>query len=1377
MNMISTAFPIETDASNKPETLAKKFASVWEKKNSKTARAGGVSLMALSLAACGAEDETPFAQSDIDAATAPISASLVAAQTQAATALVAQATAETTAATALVAQAGAEAAAATALVAQAAAETTAATLTVAAATATAAKEVAEAALVVAEAAKATAEADLATAQASLATETAAKVAAEGSLATVQASYDALIAPKSLSLTNSATADTLQGGPGNDAFTGAAGTLAAADAVRDASAVDDDTLTITDTDGTIGAFTVQNVENVNININSLTAQVDVDATNYSGVNNLTITRGDIVVGGATLTGATRVDAVGVNANNTAAVTAGGGTTVMNVTQQGQAGVTVNANEASGAVSIIGAATVNATGMGLGDTLTITGMTQAQAGGTLALEAVQNAIAVNVTTNAATVTLANGAGAGAVGNLDGVVDINAVAASVVTVPDAAGGVTVAALGSAANGVDIRGVDASGVNVTTTFAGTAAAPGVIDLGAIAVAGVVGTVKANGFVALETGVATDSIDTLNLEGNGAAVTYTVVSTNGALTTLSATSDVTVAGNAAEFSGVTISGSAAAINLASTSATGVIDADGWSSTQVGVAYNNLGGVITAAQGQNFVFTQVQTGLDFDYVAAVTDQDITITAGDVNGTSSTIGDLTLQALDVTSGTAVSGTVSLIANDANIVATSVTAAATQDIVITGDEDVNLGTVATANSVNSQGSTGVLTITAGAANQSISSGSGADQLTLNGNVIHTVDAGAGIDALTITSTAPTSTIDGGAGADTFTLTDVDQYVVIGGTGGDTFNVGVTSAATVIGGADSDTLTFTAAVNLAAGFTASGVEKVNIAATGGTTDFTVTEFAGLTAAEITSSGTDDTIQITALAAGSTLDLSALTIASGSTPNISVVTGAGADTITGSTYGETIIMNDLTGADDISGGATGIDTITTNNTTIIAEAGSNTSTGIVLNMGGSNISGVDILSNLAGNNYLGKGGTTVASDTMAFIYGAVDTLSVNSTQLDSITGIENFTSSDAAGVEYIVGTSGANVINVGAGADYVVGGAGNDTITLGADTAVDTGLGGDGSDSFVYGVTTNFAATSAVIDSINGGAGTTDAISINNQAGTFTIAAADDLVRITNVEQIKAAAATAQIITITTHTDANIDGFDTVDLSADTNAIATNVINVAATTIAGATGFTLTGSAGIDDIDGGASVDNITGGSGNDVIQGNGGADTIVGGVGADDILYVLAADGGTTGDVITGFVSTSDDIIINGALETAVDISAGAIVASAQATAGTVLALQLETAELFFMSTADNNAETASVTAANLGNLTMVAALVDEATTQSDAGAVAARTILIAIQASDAITSSGLYTYTQSSAGDTTYGASEFTHLATITSDTLVAGDITL
>jgi hypothetical protein len=59
MNMISTgAFQNEMSASNNQPTLAEKFAAVWEKKNAKAARAGGVSLMALSLAACGSDSTT-----------------------------------------------------------------------------------------------------------------------------------------------------------------------------------------------------------------------------------------------------------------------------------------------------------------------------------------------------------------------------------------------------------------------------------------------------------------------------------------------------------------------------------------------------------------------------------------------------------------------------------------------------------------------------------------------------------------------------------------------------------------------------------------------------------------------------------------------------------------------------------------------------------------------------------------------------------------------------------------------------------------------------------------------------------------------------------------------------------------------------------------------------------------------------------------------------------------------------------------------------------------------------------------------------------------------------------------------------------------------
>jgi hypothetical protein len=57
------------NASNKQSTISEKFAAVWEKKNAKAARAGGVSLMALSLAACGSDDTTTTASTTSTTAT------------------------------------------------------------------------------------------------------------------------------------------------------------------------------------------------------------------------------------------------------------------------------------------------------------------------------------------------------------------------------------------------------------------------------------------------------------------------------------------------------------------------------------------------------------------------------------------------------------------------------------------------------------------------------------------------------------------------------------------------------------------------------------------------------------------------------------------------------------------------------------------------------------------------------------------------------------------------------------------------------------------------------------------------------------------------------------------------------------------------------------------------------------------------------------------------------------------------------------------------------------------------------------------------------------------------------------------------------------
>jgi hypothetical protein len=108
MNMISTgAFHNEMSASDKKnKSLVGELVTAWEQKNSKAARAGGVSLMALSLAACGSSDDTSdavsYTQAQLDAAklaaTAAAEASAeAAAVTAAATASTAQAAAVTSA--------------------------------------------------------------------------------------------------------------------------------------------------------------------------------------------------------------------------------------------------------------------------------------------------------------------------------------------------------------------------------------------------------------------------------------------------------------------------------------------------------------------------------------------------------------------------------------------------------------------------------------------------------------------------------------------------------------------------------------------------------------------------------------------------------------------------------------------------------------------------------------------------------------------------------------------------------------------------------------------------------------------------------------------------------------------------------------------------------------------------------------------------------------------------------------------------------------------------------------------------------------------------------------------------------------------------------
>ena len=302
MNMISTAFPTEVNAFQKKSELVSKLVGSWEEKNSKTAlRTGGVSLMALSLAACGSSDDTAFSQADVTAAAAQATkaaqdaasyaALQVAAVTAEAAAVAANVAAEAATAAAT-AQASAVAAAKTEGIAEGVASVDITSDNAAIAAAAKAVGIAEgiatlditsdnAAVVAAAEALKDEQITLKNA------EIAAKVA---ELATLQATYDNLVAPVTLT-TQSTAAETLTGGHGDDSFTGAGTTYTNADKLRDPFTTDNDSANLTVT----GNITpdVASIENINLTINSTGPKI-VNASLILRANTLTLTRGDVEI---------------------------------------------------------------------------------------------------------------------------------------------------------------------------------------------------------------------------------------------------------------------------------------------------------------------------------------------------------------------------------------------------------------------------------------------------------------------------------------------------------------------------------------------------------------------------------------------------------------------------------------------------------------------------------------------------------------------------------------------------------------------------------------------------------------------------------------------------------------------------------------------------------------------------------------------------------------------------------------------------------------------------------------------------------------------------------------------------------------------------
>jgi hypothetical protein len=804
MNMISTgSFLTETGASNKQSELVKKLTTAWEKKNAKAARAGGVSLMALSLAACGSEDDTPFSAADVSAAEA------------------AAAAAATTAA---------EAAAATAQAAAVAAAEAAKDLIIEArdatiATLTTAKEAAEASL------------------ASLQTTYDALVASNAEL---QTSYDALANPvaASITLTTSGENVSTQLTTANDTITAANGTLNAGDVIADPSSTDNDSMVITHSGATLASTgVISNVENITINAASTSTFTITSASGITGGNvtvnlttpggasqatisdigsSTTVTAGDRVATLIVDTTADRSDITVVGGTGATTVN-GNGSKLTTANIDASAGTTVDVEFGANSSDITVTAGSGNIDLNQGDAVKVTGLTlNGATGNDTAVELGANSSNINIVSGKGDLDINNGATVKVTGL---VVDASAIALN--------------AAGTADENVDIGlGV---GSDLTLTVSSAAAD---IDIDGDAVsettdAGITVTVTAD---AADISNGITDIDTVNLILNGTSSTVTLddeVSVfSASATAATQTLDITAIDNLGSAGG-TLSGDYA---ITMTATTNNMDEEVLSSDGAATHVLNL----STAQTTDVDLSGVDADIRIELGAAMN-----AVAGGARyfqlGNGQTIGAEVAQTNNIsfTSTSAISGvtldltdaantgdfiftnvgTVTVTAEAANTTATTITVdsdtAGTQGaILISGSKNMVLHGDTDASSVTSSGFTGNLTATLSATVDTITSGSGDDSFTAyNGDF--TVDGGAGDDTLT------TGAVD--FSDDTISISNIE--VIALGTNAATFLNGQLSGSETVTGTTGD-LTITGAatddtINLS-GFTNGLTQGTNV--TGG-------------------------------------------------------------------------------------------------------------------------------------------------------------------------------------------------------------------------------------------------------------------------------------------------------------------------------------------------------------------------------------------------------------------------------------------------------------------------------------------------------------------------------------------------------------------
>jgi hypothetical protein len=864
MNMISTgAFLTDVDASHKQDNLVSKLVSAWEKKNSKTARAGGVSLMALSLAACGSSDDENFKEFATEEA---YNAVITGAKADATTAAEAAAKIAQDAAVAAVDKSTDDADAI--LAAVVAVDATATTVSEVATNAAAAVD------------KSTDDAAAITKAVSDGTS-----GAYTTVASLFAAYDAAANPAAVSAALTSSTDILTGTSSNDAFTGTTGTYAGTDVISDASTSDSDTLTLTVTDDIDITGSVVNIENVAINLNQFTnADFDVDVGGISAGTNVTL---DVTQTGSGVVAAS-MDSVG-----SITITTSSDFTSLDLANNANADVTVVSQyTGTGRFTLTDSA-------GTGDTLVVTSS-----------DDVSLDLAATNFDESITVTSANDI---VLTNADAAVAVNLTSGDQVTVTtaDAATSMTISAQGT---GLSATGAASTATTISTLTGATALATLNVsgnggdvrlDITGGATTNTLTTINATGAnnvtVVMDAGDHDVLANKLDFNDNSTGTTKVVFDT----VTDDQTLDTrTIGADEIEFSA---DFGADTMTVASGQHFIANSDQGSGSTFTAALASASTNSITYEVSDEITTTTGATGTDYDI------DDITFTnfkTVNLIATDNFLNNTTAAA----SANIAAGTAKIVISGAgeftNITGGLITASEIDGSAMTGVATMflNGGNIAKV-STGSAGDTITLTAAA-AAGFDLSTGAGGDTIAMA--AIDTgikVDGGDGTDTLTIISTLDLS-------GQTFDLTSVE--IVDIDVSGDAASTLTVDSAQITGESFTVIATETATNDvLDVTITGSTVDLSGLTVESDDIGVTIdgATYTAVSAATVTGTNAVDTITING-GVGST--------ASGGALGDTITGGAGADTINGDGGGDT--LNGAGGADNITGGE-GADTITSGN------------------------------------------------------------------------------------------------------------------------------------------------------------------------------------------------------------------------------------------------------------------------------------------------------------------------------------------------------------------------------------------------------------------------------------------------------------------